>query len=435
MPMSQRDAGLIRSIGIRGLAISTINAVVGATIFAIPGTAAACVGVYAPLAFVFCAISIGAVAICFAEGGSRIATSGGAYGCIEAAFGPLAGYVAGTLLWVSDVLAHGGIASALSEAAASLAPAPFKAGLRALIIVAVVGGLALINIAGVKGAVRFIQWAMAVKLVPLAFFVLAGLPVMHRANFAPSNHIGTQGLGRAMILILFAFTGMEITLSVSGEVSQPARTIPRALAISLSFVTLLYIAIQVTAQGILGDALAQSSTPLVDAMARVNPTLKLVMLAGAVLSMLGFMSSDMLGTPRVLFAFARDGMLPQVLGRVHHRLHTPYVAIACYALVAMVLALTGTFAELAVLSTLACTVIYILACLAAWRLARDGVAQMGTPLNFRWLGSAAVVGVASMLFMIALASRAEILGLCVVVGISSTVYLVQSRAALATAKT
>jgi basic amino acid/polyamine antiporter, APA family len=435
MPMSQRDAGLVRSIGTGGLAVSTINTVVGAAIFAISGPAAACVGVYAPLAFVFCSISIGAVAICFAEGGSRIATSGGAYGYVEAAFGPMAGYITGTLLWVSDVLASGGVASALGEAVVSLVPAPFKAVVHALVVVAVVSGLALINIAGVKRAVRFIQWATAVKLVPLAIFILAGLPAMHRANFAPGGRIGTQGLGRALILILFALTGMEISLSVSGEVRQPTRTIPRALAISLSFVTVLYIAIQITAQGILGDALAQSSTPLVDAMARVSPTLRLILLAGAVLSMTGFLSSDMLGTPRVLFAFARDGMLPQVLGRVHPRLHTPYIAIACYAMIAIVLALTGTFAELAVLATLACTVIYILACLAAWRLARDGVAQMGTPLNFRWLGSAVVVGVASMLFMIALASRAEILGLCAVVGISSTVYLVQSRAALATAKT
>jgi len=433
--MSQRDAGLVRSIGTRGLAVSTINAVVGAAIFSISGPAAACVGVYAPLAFVFCSISIGAVAICFAEGGSRIATSGGAYGYVEAAFGPLAGYVTGTLLWVSDVLATGGVASALGESVVSLAPASFKTALRALIIVAVVGGVALINIAGVKRAVRFIQWATAVKLLPLAIFLLAGLPAMHRANFAFSSHVGTQGLGRALILILFALTGMEISLSVSGEVSKPARTIPRALVISLTFVTMLYIAIQVTAQGILGGALAQSSEPLVDAMARVSPALRMMMLAGAVLSMTGFISSDILGTPRVLFAFARDGMLPQVLGRVHPRLHTPYIAIGCYALAAMVLALTGTFAELAVLAMLACTVIYILACLAAWRLARDGVAQMGTPLNFRWLGSAVVVGVASMLFMIALASRAEILGLCAVVGLSSTVYLVQSRAALATAKT
>jgi basic amino acid/polyamine antiporter, APA family len=95
------------------------------------------------------------------------------------------------------------------------------------------------------------------------------------------------------------------------------------------------------------------------------------------------------------------------------------------------LALTGTFAELAVLSTLATAGLYIAGCAAAWRLARDRVAQTGAPLNFRWLGAATAVGITSMLFMIALASRAEILGLVAVVAISTIVYLVQTRAALA----
>jgi amino acid transporter len=178
-----------------------------------------------------------------------------------------------------------------------------------------------------------------------------------------------------MILVLFVLTGMEISLSASGEVNKPARTIPRALAIGLISVTLLYIAIQMTAQGILGDALPLSTAPLADAMARISPALRVMVLVGAALSMLGWMSSDLLGTPRILFAFARDGMLPAVLGRVHPRTHTPHIAIGCYAVVAMMLALTGTFAELAVLATLASAGLYAAGCLAAWRLARDGVAR------------------------------------------------------------
>ena len=416
------------------MATSIINAVVGAGIFAVPGPLAASVGPYAPLAFLFCGIGIGAVAICFAEGGSRIATSGGPYGYVEAAFGPLAGYITGTLLWVGDILACGGVAAALADAAVSLLPMSFKAPVHAGVIVAVVSGIALVNIGGVRRATRLINWATAAKLIPLLIFVGAGLGSMHKANFVESTAPSTQGLGRALILVLFVLTGMEVPLAASGEVTKPARTIPRALAIGLVSVTLLYIAIQVTAQGMLGNALPQSTAPLADAMARISPALRVMMLGGAALSMLGWMSSDILGSPRILFAFARDGMLPRVLGRVHPRTHTPYIAIACYAALAMVLALTGTFAELAVLATLASAGLYAAGCMAAWRLARDGVAQMGTPLNFRWLGSAMVVGVGTMGIMIALASRTEILGFCAVLGISATVYLVQTRATLATAK-
>jgi amino acid transporter len=193
--------------------------------------------------------------------------------------------------------------------------------------------------------------------------------------------------------------------------------------LAMLIVTLLYIAIQVVAQGILGPALALSAVPLADAMGRISPALRLLMLAGAAISMFGLMSIELLGGPRILFAFARDGLLPRVLGRLHARSHAPHVAIICHAAIAVALALTGTFAELAVLSTLAVAPLYLGGSVAAWCLTRRGVAEAGTPLNFRWLGSAMAVAVASMLVLIALASRAEIAGLVAVIAASVLAYL------------
>jgi len=132
----------------------------------------------------------------------------------------------------------------------------------------------------------------------------------------------------------------------------------------------------------------------------------------------------------MLFAFARDGLLPRVLGRVHARTHVPHMAILCYAGFAIGLGLTGTFAELAVLATLGSAALYIAGCAAAWRLSRRGVALAGAPLNFRWLGVAALTGITSMLLLIALASRAEIIDLLAFIGISVIFYLLQTRTAL-----
>ena len=344
--MRQRDAGLLRTIGTRGLAANVINSVIGAGIFAVPGALAACIGPYAPLAFLVCGMAVGAVAICFVEGGSRMPTSGGPYGYVEAVFGPLAGYIAGTILWVSNALACGGVAAALADVAVSLLPPVFKAPAHAVVIVGVIGGAALINMGGVSRGARLVDLATAVKLIPLLIFLIAGITAIHRANFVETVAPSTQGLGRALILALFVLTGMGVALSASGEVKQPARAISRAL------------------------------------------------------------------------------------GRVHPRTHVPHVAILCYATVAIGLALTGTFAELAVLATLGSCALYAAGCIAAWRLAHNGVAQAGTPLNFRWLGSATVVGVGSMLLMIALAARAEILGLLAMIAAGATVYLVQSRTML-----
>ena len=427
MKESQRDSGLVRAVGPWGLAASTVGIVVGASIFVVPAALAANIGLYAPLAILVCALSVGSVAICFAEGGSRIPSSGGAYGYIEAAFGPLTGYVAGTLLWFGDVLASGGIAAALADLGASLLPEPSKAPAHALIIVGIIGGIAVVNIAGVTRGIRLVNATTMLKIAPLLIFVLVGAFSIHAGNFQRSGAVSGTGLGRAVILAMFAFMGMETALSASGEVLQPERTIPRALALGMGAVTLLYLGIQIVAQGILGPSLALSKAPLVDAMAEVSPALRWLMLAGAAISMVGFLSSDILGTPRVLFAFARDGLLPKSLGRVHARSHAPHVAIACYAAIAIVLALTGTFTELAVLSALTTAPLYILGCAATWRIVRGGVALSGEPLNFRWLGMATILGISSMAALIALASRDEILGLLVFMVVTVAVYLVQTK--------
>ncbi len=431
MGESRRDEGLVRAVGPWGLAASIVNMVVGAGIFAVPASLAASVGPYAPIAFVVCAIAIGSIAICFAEGGSRVPTSGGAYGYVEVAFGPLVAYATGTLLWFSDLLACGGVAAALADVVSSLFAPEWRAAVRVAVVLIAIGTIAMINIGGVARGARFVSVATVVKLIPLAIFIVVGATAIDPANFAAPTHIDTQGVGRALILALFAFTGMEVSLCASGEVARPTRTIPRALLIAMLSVTLLYVAIQVVAQGILGPALAKSTVPLADAMGQISPALRLLLLAGAAVSMLGWLGSDILGTPRILFAFARDGLMPRALGRVHPRSHAPHVAILCYAALAIVLALTGSFAELAVLSALTVTVPYVAGCAAAWRLARRGVALAGEPLGFRWLGVAAAIGIISSFALVALASPSEILGFGVAIVIAVAIYLIQTRAILA----
>jgi len=372
-------------------------------------------------------LAIGSIAICFAEGGSRIPTSGGASGFIEAAFGPLSGYVAGTLLWFGDLLTCGAIAAALADVVASFFPKAWMGPAHLATIAGVIGGIAYINLGGPARGARLVEGATVLKLIPLAIFVIAGVGAIHGSSFTNVTELSSAGIGRALILAFFTFTGMETPLSASGEVAQPATTIPRALAIALLPITLLFISIQLIAQGILGSSLAHSAVPLADAMGVINPALRLLIVTGTALSMFGWIASDMLGTPRVLFAFAREGSLPRVLGRVHPRTHAPNIAIVCYSALAIALAASGTFAELAVLSTLVIAPLYMLACLAAWWLARHGVAMAGAPLKFKWLGSAMVIGILSMLILIALASRAEIVGVAAVVGLSALTHSATRR--------
>lgn len=427
MSSLDRDAGLKRVVGPVALAASMISIVVGAAIFLVPAQLSQALGSLAPVAVLACALGVGAVGVCMAEAGSRVPSSGGVYAFVEAAFGTCAGYVAGIVLLVSNVLACGAVSSALGDVAAASLPAGIRTEVHGAVAAGTVIVICAINIGGIERGMRLVSLSTLVKLVPLAVFIGIGAFAIHARNFVAPTAISSANVERALLLTLFAFQGFETSLTAGGEIRDPTRTIPRAVLLALSGVTLLYTLVQVVAQGILGPSLAQSSVPLADAMGTISPALRVLLLLGAALSMFGWLTSDLVGSPRILFAFGRDGLLFRALGRLSDRSRAPYVAIIIYGAAAIVLALWGSFAQLAAPAALALATLYIAACCASWQLARRGVARAGTPLRFRWLGAAAIVGAVSMSTVLFLAPRIDLLKLLVLLGVSLLVYLVQTR--------
>lgn len=170
------EVGLVRAIGTGTLAASILNLVVGAGIFALPAVVVAEIGTAAPFAYLRCSILVGLVFLCFAEAGSRVAGSGGAYACVEAAFGPLAGFLVSTLLWFGvGVLSCAAISNVIADTLASAWPWTGHASARFLFLFLLFGGLAAINVAGVPPASRFVVLNTAVKLVPLLVLVVTEL--------------------------------------------------------------------------------------------------------------------------------------------------------------------------------------------------------------------------------------------------------------------
>ena len=424
MPVTEhkRDAGLVRGIGTFGLGAGIVNGVVGAGIFALPSAMARDAGAWAPWAFAICAIAMAAVVICFAEAGSRVPTSGGPYGIVAEALGPGAGFVAGMMLWMSSVVACGGIAAALADSVGALLPSAGGSLVRAVIIVAAIAGIATVNLTGVRSGARLAASMTMVKVVPLMVFVVAGAIAL----LAAPVHAGALPLphayGHALILAVFAMCGMETVLGASGEVANPSRTLPRALFGAMLFVVALYVAIQIISQGLLGPALAGSATPLADAMGVFSKALRLLLLVGAAISMLGWIASDILGAPRILFAFARDNMLPAVFGRVHPRSRVPHVAILVHATLAAALALTGSFVPLATMSTLYTAALYILVCASAYTLRQQKIAMAGPPLAFRIVPVCAALGIASMAGLCLAADWFEIIGLLATIILGIAIY-------------
>ncbi|HTW38760.1 MAG TPA: APC family permease [Steroidobacteraceae bacterium] len=425
---SSPDALLVRALGVRELAAAIFNYTVGSGIFALPAIAVAQLDGAAPLAYIACAIVMACVVLCFAEAGSRVSLTGGAYVYVELALGPLVGFIAGVMLLVTGLTAGAAVTVVLAESVSAFFTTR-PAWLPAALMVSVVAALAWINVRGVRGSARTVEVVTVAKLLPLLFFVLVGAAFVKPAHFAWSAvpHV-SRVLGTAGIVI-FAFSGIESALTPSGEVRAPARTVPRASFLALLAATGLYLAVQWVALGIRGQALAQSGvTPLADAARAFAGTAgRSLMLAGASVSMLGYLSGNLLAVPRSLFAFARDGFLPRGLSSVHARYRTPHVAIVTYALLILALALSGTFQKLAVFSNLTAFVLYILSAIGVWELRRRDVRTAGEPFL---VPGGPVIPIAAVVLtlglMIETAGTRDIVGLALMALAATALYVVRA---------
>jgi amino acid transporter len=231
-----------------------------------------------------------------------------------------------------------------------------------------------INVRGVKGGARLNIVSTILKLAPLALLIVVGLANLEPANLAWQSTPSAGDVGRASVFLIFAFAGIESAMVPSGEVREPARTVPRAVLLALGLVTVFYLLVQIATQGILGASLAGRSAPLADAAGVVMGPFGAVLLGSAVVvSTFGYLSGMILAIPRALFAFARDGVLPKALAAVHPRFHTPWVAIIVQSVIALGLAMRNPFEKLAMLANVAALLVYLGCAAASWQLRRKGV--------------------------------------------------------------
>jgi APA family basic amino acid/polyamine antiporter len=395
----QGDAALVRAIGVFALAAAVINSTIGGGIFRMPGALSAQVGAAAPLALIVGAFAIIPIAMCFAAAGSRTHATGGPYTYLSVAFGAFVGFVAGALMWISHVASSAAVAASFSQQVASLAPALGGDGARTAVIVGTYAALFALNAFGVKLGARAVATLATIKLAPLVILVLIGLPFVDwsQVSFAPNEVPSLAALGGSLVLVMFAYSGLETALVPSGEVDDPAKNVPRATLVAILLVVALYLGLQIVGQGLLGARLATSEIPLADTAGTLFDAGRTLLLATACVSMAGFLLGNLLGSSRLLFALGRDGYLPSAFGRVSASHRVPVLGLAAHAGLACVLAVGGSFDALAAISGGAICLVYTVVAFAAWRLQQRGIAERGAP--FRLPGGALIPLVAAAIMI------------------------------------
>jgi amino acid transporter len=336
-----------------------VNGMVGSGIFVLPAQVAQLLGPAGLSAYLAAGLAAALIVLCFAEVGALFDRSGGPYLYALAAFGDFVAFEVGWMLLLARLTAMAAISNAFAAYLGFFWPWAGAGAGRVIVIAGAIVALTIINYRGVHYGARTVNVLTISKVAPLLIFVAAGLFFLDPHRAPAWSLPQPQALRQASLLLIFAYGGFEFAVVPGEEVIRPRRNVPIALLTAIAIVAALYILIQYVAQGTLPD-LAASSTPLASAARRFLGALGGALLtAGAVFSTTGTNSALMLVTPRILFAMAEGGQLPQIFGRVHPRFRTPHVAILATAVFGCACALYSGFATLAAISAIARLLTYM----------------------------------------------------------------------------
>ena len=348
---------LKRRIGLGGAVLLSFNGAVGAAIFALPATLAADFGAFSP--WLFPLIALGAMLVIwpFARSVAAFPQSGGpaAYGRV---FGRLAGFQLGWIYYVARAAAFAANANVLIAYLGRWLPAIEVGMARAAAIITVCAGLAIVNIIGVKKALGLLAGLTFLKAVPLIVFAVAAL-LLFAPIPAPGAPPALSEFEAGALLVFYAFVGFENLVIPAGETKRPAITLPRAILLTIAATTLLYFLVQLAFVTALPDGGADDQAPLID-LGRIiaGGAGGAILTLTAIASLGGNLHGIMAAVPRLTSSMGERGDLPGWFGAVSARYETPSNSIAFLALVAGLLAVSGSFVWLAVVSTLARMIVY-----------------------------------------------------------------------------
>jgi len=365
-PTRSSHPELIRAIGRWSMVALAVNCILGSGIFGLPSVVAGLVGRASPVAVLLAGIGMGVIIACYAEVASQFTETGGTYLYLRHAFGRLIGLQVGWMTLLTRLTAGAAAVNLLVSYSGEFLPAATHPVPRLIIITVFVGALAWVNCRGVGAGTVMSNASVVAKLGALAVVCVAGVAwlTLHPPVAAQPVIASTDSWLKAMLLLLFAYGGYETALNPMGEARNPRGDVAFALFVALIILTALYAILQWIVISVLADP-AHSQRPLADA-ARVlmgEPGAALISV-GALISVYGYVSANILTAPRGMFALAERGDFPATFAQVHPRWRTPYVSIVVFAVALWAFSQFASFSWNVTLSAVARILYYAGTCAA-----------------------------------------------------------------------
>ncbi len=410
-----------------------VGAIIGADIYVASTYGAQYLGPFSLIVWVLAGLMAIVIALSFAQCAALLPKVGGSYAYAREAWGPFAGFVIGWSLWLAEW-----VSLAVFPVAFVRYLTVFLPGLDVVsqTVVKAIFVLFLIatNVFSVRAAGRTNDILTIIKLAPLALFVAVGLlfvivnPAAAASNFLPFLPNGLGNFGLALVLIFWAYAGFEISTIPAEEIKDAKRTIPKAIVIGIAIVTVFYVITNVVLFAVVRSTTlstdpAAINAPLAFATVSVlTGSLALVLVGkavvggGALVSVAGSDESGMIGTSRLGYALAADGLFPQAFAKIHPKYKTPYLGIVIQAITALVASVIGRLDILMATSVFLLAVPYAATGLSVFWLRRKFPASLS-----RWEASSIIpaLGVVFSAFLISQCGTVQIVAgvLMLLVGI------------------
>jgi len=425
MANTEKNEGLKRVVGITGLSLNIVNLTVGAGIFVLPAIVGIELGAFSIFAYIFCGVMMATIMLCYAEIGTRVTNSGGSYAYVEAAFGDLAGFIVNWLaVFGWSILGSSALINIVADSLSVIFPVFTIPWVRALLFAVLLGFLMVTNIRGAKEGVAFIKVITIIKLLPLLAIVIFGFNYIDSGNLHWENLPSLGTFSNSTLALFFAFAGFETALGVSGEIKNPKRTIPLGIFIGGGLVLVLYMLLQIVTQGVLGEDMGLvKDGPLAAVAEKIIGSIGgLILLIAAAISCFGSVSSDVLNTPRVIFAGSNDGLFPKFLGKVHPKFATPYWSIATFVVMIFIFSIIGDFKQLALLASAAILLIYLMVILAMIKFRLKN--QDSSEEIFKVPGGLTIplIGIAAIIWLLTSLSKNDIIATVIFIGLVCVIY-------------
>ena len=391
--MSSSNKGLLtKGIGSIGAALLVLNGLIGAGIFALPAKMAAELGAFSPYIFLIFGALMLAIVWCFGQLAALYQETGGPVVYARKGFGDAAAFQTGFVYYLARATAIAANMHVLLLYAGYIWPEVNTGSGKSFAIIVLTTALILVNIVGLKAAMRSLDTISVLKLLPFVALIIGGYWQLDFSTALTSSAAPVipafDTISAGALLTLYAFIGFETVVVTSGETNSPKKTIPRALMLTVSGIAIFYFCVQWLYWHTVGPEKPDSAPLIALANMIFGETGALVMTLTAVVSVAGNLLANMISTSRLTYSMAQQSLIPgklgNTLGRVHNKFATPYLSILVLGLFAGAMALSGSFVWLAISSVLARLVVYamcVVVLIKAQQASLRGASEQNTPFQ------------------------------------------------------